>query len=269
MVRKKLVNSFFFYGTIYLGDNMKKRLFVILLLIIVLIISGCGKKKEEVKKEVVNDIRELKEEEIDNLMSRIEALYYFDINPAKSFKTSELTNQEVLLWASYNIDMVGMEFGELESSAKEYLNFSLEPENILCMTHFNILDSSDYIYLYDVSSKTFVKNDNHSNHKKTGYYSFVINKYKESKYENGNYIVKVYKLFSDTSYTGSLNNMMKFNWFRSYSDAKSNKDSLISGDAYTVKEKFDSIDSSKLIEYTYTFKLKDNRYVLYSYEIGE
>ena len=140
--------------------RMKKKI-LILLFISIFVLVGC-KKKEEVKEEVKKEVRALKEEEIAALSDYVDDLYYFDINPAKSFKTSELTNQEVLLWAAYNMGNIeGAAFSDLEEMAKNYLDFSLEPEHILCMTHSNILDSSDYSYLYDVEKKIFVKNDNH------------------------------------------------------------------------------------------------------------
>ena len=245
---------------------MKKKMLV-LFLVLSLFLFGCEKKEEKVPEEV-NEVRELKQTEIDDLLARIEDLKYFDINPAKSFKTTELTNQEVLQWASYGKDMNKMKFSDLEKRAVDYLNFSLEAEDLLCMTHSNILGSSDYSYLYDVSTKSYVKNKNHTNHKITGYYSYVVNRYKESKYENGEYIVKVYKLFSDTSFTGVINNQMRFNWYASYNDAKTGSKAVLRNEtAYSNNLK--KVSEKNLNTYTYTFRLKDGKYVLKSYVIEQ
>ncbi len=245
---------------------MKKKTLILFLLLSIFLI-GCGKQEEEVVEET-NEIRELKQEEIDDLLARIDSLRYFDINPAKSFKTTELTNQEVLQWASYGKDMNKMKFSELEKRAKEYLNFSLEAEDLLCMTHSNILGSSDYTYLYNVSTKSYEKNKNHTSHKITGYYSYVVNRYKESKYENGDYIIKVYKLFSDTSFTGSINNQMTFNWYASYNDAKKGTKAVLKNEtAYSNNLK--KVNEKSLNTYTYTFRLKDGNYVLKSYVIEQ
>jgi len=244
---------------------MKKKLLILFLFLSMFMVVGC-KKKEEVKPKVENEIRDLTDVEIEELMARIGGLHYFDINPAKSFKTSELTNQEVLLWAfeqkkSYD----EIKFEDLEKLASKYLDYSLEPENILCMTHFNILGPSDYSYLYIPASKTFEKNKNHTAHKITGYYSWVIDSYRESKYENGNYIIKVSKLFSDTSNTGGIENYTKYDWFKSYNDAKNNTNPIVKNEtAYKVKA-----DNSKLNTYTYTFVLKNGNYVLKSYVIEQ
>lgn len=270
MVRKKLVNSFFFYGTIYLGDSMKKKLLVLFLFLSIFMIVGCGKKKEEEKPKVVDEVRDLKEDEINTLMERVNYLYYFDINPAKSFKTSELTNQEVLLWAVGIRSVDEFEFEELVNRAEEYLDFSLEPENVLCMTHSNILGSSDYRYIYDASSKTFKVNKNHEKHSEFGYYSAVFNKYVSSSYKNGDYIITVNKLFSTTNNNPWVSRDFEKNYYATYKDAKLDTNPvLVNTYSKDVEQKFDSVDSSKLVKYTYTFKLKNGNYVLKSYEIEQ
>ena len=242
---------------------MKKKI-LILLFISLFILVGC-KKKEEVKEKPKDEIRDLKESEIEALTQRVGDLYYFDINPAKSFKTSELTNQEVLLWA------VGIRsVDEFEFEAEEYLDFSLEPENVLCMTHSNILGSSDYRYIYDASSKTFKVNKNHEKHSEFGYYSTVYDKYVSSSYKNGDYIITVNKLFSTTNYNPWVSRDFERNYYATYKDAKLDTNPvLVNTYRKDVEQKIDSVDSSKLVKYTYTFKLKNGNYVLKSYEIEQ
>ena len=270
IIRKKLVNSFFFYGTIYVGDKMKKNVLILMLFLSIFILFGC-KKKEEEKEVVKDDIRELKEEEINDLMGLVEELYYFDINPAKSFKTTDLTNQEVLLWASFKMgNMDGVEFKELEELASKYLDFSLEPEHIICVTHFNILDASANSYLYDPDSKSYKKNDTHTSHSENGYYSIVYNNYVSSSYKNGDYIITVNKLFSSTDYYPWVSRDFARNYYASYLDAKYDKNPVLNK-VYSkeASEKIKTIDSSKLVKYTYTFRLKNDNYVLKSYQIEQ
>ena len=269
IIRKKLVNSFFFYGTIDLGDRMKKKSLIIIL-ILALCFVGCGKKDDNTKKKKPDEIRELEKSEINDLMELVDYLYYFDINPAKSFKTSELTNQEVLLWAAGTRDMNGVPFAGLEEKALEYLDFSLEPEHINCMTHFNLLGTSDSIYLYDSNTKTFVKNDSHQKHSDTGYYSYVVNRYVSSQYKNGDYSITFVKLFSDTNAVLAMSSdaAKDRNWYTNYFDAKNKTNVILTkADLSEAKDKLDKMELDGLVKYTYTFRLKNGRYVLKSYQI--
>lgn len=248
---------------------MKNKI-LIFIFFIVLILSGCG-KKDEVKQEEIDDIRELKETEINTLMDLVDDLYYFDINPAKSFKTSELTNQEVLLWAVNNRGFSNkLPFSELADMAMKYLDFSLEPENVLCMTHYHVLGTSDYVYLYDIDNKYFVKNDNHVSHSNKGYYSNVVNRYVESKYENGKYIITVVKLFSDTNYNPDSKSQIN-DYYVSYNAAKEEKNPVLkSVNSLSVKDKLIKMNNiNELVKYTYTFKIKNDNYVLTNYLIEQ
>lgn len=248
---------------------MKKKLFIFLLLFISLLLVGCGKKKPPVVEEKKDEVRELTEEEIDFLMNRVGELSFFDINPAKSFKVNDLTNQEVLLWATSNVNVLETSFADLEKKALDYLDFSLEPEPILCMTHSNVLGTSDYLYLYNVSEKNFIKNVGHVAHNEDGFYSYVLNRYDSSRLENDNYIITVYKLFSDTNarYGLSTDSTFERNWYSSYVDAKYKQNSLARGNNEKAQADLNSMGTEKLIKYTYTFKMKNNNYILKNYEI--
>ena len=248
---------------------MKKSLLVLFLFLSLFLLIGC-KKKEEEKPKQVDEVRDLKEDEIKALTQRVEELYYFDINPAKSFKTSELTNQEVLLWAAGLGDASNVSFSEYEKKAIDYLDFSLEPENILCMTHSNKLGSSDYKYIYDVNTKKYVKNKAHINHSETGYYAYVVNRYISSSYKNGDYIITFSKIFSDTDRSIDVNvdSLIKRDWYKTYQDAKNKKDPVMSKFDYKKAEEFFNKNGAYK-KYTYTFKLKNGNYVLKSYVIEQ
>ena len=249
---------------------MKKKLLVLLMIISSFLVIGCGKKEDNSKKKKPDEIRELEKSEIHDLTEMVDNLYYFDINPAKSFKTSQLTNQEVLLWAAGMRNMNGVEFSELEERALEYLDFSLEPENINCVTHFNLLGTSDFSYLYDSNTKTFVKNDHHQSHSDTGYYSYVVNRYVSSQYKNGDYIITFVKLFSDTNtYMEASSDIARDrNWYTNYFDAQNQNNAVLKKASYSeAQDKLDKMELDGLVKYTYTFKLKNDRYVLKSYEI--
>lgn len=246
---------------------MKRK--ILILLFISLLLFGCGKKNKEVKQEEVIKTRELTQEEITNLMNRIQDLSYFDFNPARSFKTNELTNQEVLLWASSRLDVLNSPFAVFEEEALDYLDFSLEPENILCMTHSNILGTSDYLYIYNVETKSYIKNVGHRIHSDEGYYSYIVNRYSDSRFEEDNFIISVYKLFSDTTavYGASEDTTRKRNWYYSYSDAKNKVNPVSYNNNESALNDLNNIDPSNLIKYTYTFKMKNDNYVLKSYVI--
>jgi hypothetical protein len=255
---------------------MKKKIVIVFFLIISLFLFGCEKKKKENVEEEKVEIRDLTEDEKTTLLEKVDALYYFDINPAKSFKVSDLTNQEVLLWAVYDTDIINIPFADFEKKAADYLDFSLEPENILCMTHSNILGASDYLYLYNVNDKNFIKNVSHVEHSNKGYYSFVINSYVNSTYQNGDFIVWINKLFTDTDLTvySSVNTAIvpsaKRNWYTNYADAKNKTNAFLQGKNYDeAKELLDVKDAEGLVTYKYTFKLKNGNYVLKSYEIEQ
>ena len=210
------------------------------------------------QKEIVK--RDLTEEEHNSLIKRINELKRLDYLD-KSFKPIELSNQEVLQFASTLVNMDGVEFSKLEEIAKNYLDFSLEPENLICMTHFNKLGTSDNIYLYDTDTGKFVKNTNHISHKETGYYSNIYNfAVDQGRLEDNKYILKVYKVFSDTD--------SKHNYYKSYGDAVAEKGVLSIG-TNSLNENDIKKYVNDLKIYTYTFELKDNNYVLVNYEIGE
>ena len=248
---------------------MKKNILIICcaLLLVIFIITGIilitkdddpelieTPKQEEVVK------RDLSQEEHNAILKRVNDLKRLDYLD-KSFKPIELSNQEVLQFASTLVDMEGIEFSKLEEIAKNYLDFSLEPENLLCMTHFNKLGTSDYSYIYNTDTKKFSKNTNHISHKETGYYSNIYNfAVDQGRFEDNKYIFKVYKVFSDTS--------AKHNYYKSYGDAVLEQNELSVG-----SNSLNDNDIKKYVNdlkvYTYTFELKDNNYVLINYEIGE
>ncbi len=249
---------------------MKKKLLIILLLI--LIITGCGKRKNEnvveEKKEI--EIREINEAEQEALMNKIEELKQLDYN-AKSFKVNELTNQEVLQFIFYKYrDNVSksIDFKSLEAYLDNYMEFPLEPENILCMTHFNRLGGSDYIYLYNIYDESFEDNKNHFSHPNNGYGSDIFNKYVSGKVEGDKYIIRVYKVFSSI-----LNEQRDYNvsFYRSYKDAEKKENKLFNTTyngryAIDIEKEMDKYDD--LYVYQYTFKKVDDKYLLVSYEIN-
>ena len=253
---------------------MKKRLLILFFLFVSLLLIGCEKKNKEEVEEEKNEVRELTSEEKSTLLEKVDALYYFDINPAKSFKVNDLTNQEVLLWASYGVDVLKTTFADFEKKAADYLDFSLEPENILCMTHSNILGTSDYLYLYNVNEKNYINNDKHTSHNNKGFYSFVINQYVSSSYVNGDFKITFVKLFTDTDLVvySSVNTAIvpsaKRNWYTNYADAKNTTNPFLQAKNYDeAKEVLEHASDEGLVKYTYTFKLKNGNYVLKSYEI--
>lgn len=249
---------------------MRKRIFIIILLL--LIITGCGKRKNEnvveEKKEI--EIREVSEEEQNVIMKEIDELEYLDYY-SKSFKVNELTNQEVLQFIYYlykdNVSN-SINFKALEEYLGNYMEFPLEPDNVLCNTHFNRLGGSDYIYLYNIYNDNYEENKNHYMHPRDGFGSDVFNKYVSGKVEGNKYTIRVYKVFSSI-----LNENRDYNvsFYRSYKDS-SNKENSVFKTTYNgryainIEEEMNKYDD--LYIYEYIFKKENDKYLLVSYEIN-
>ena len=248
---------------------MKK---IIIGLVLILCLCGCGKRvNENVKEPEKNiEIRDINEDEKNILMKEIDDLEYLDYY-AKSFKVNELTNQEVLQFIFYLYkDNIAndINFSSLEEYLGNYLDFPLEPENILCNTHFNILGGSDYLYLYSIYDDTYSLNENHNYHPKNGFGSDVFNKYVSGKVEGDKYIVRVNKAFSSI-----LNENRSYNesFYRSYNEASSKENKLFDATyngSYNknILKEMEAFDD--LYIYEYTFKKVNDKYLLVSYEIN-
>ncbi len=249
-----------------------KKIMVGLLFILGFLIVGC-EKKEEVKEETKVEIRELTKQEQNSLIRRITELEYLDFYN-KNFIPSDLTNQEVLR-VSYEIyklnnkgvDPFNVSFSDLEVIAKEYLGFSLEPENITCDTHFYVSHESSDLLLYDIDTGKYVYNDSHLGHGSGGIRSKVINFYVSGKVEGDRATIVVHKLFSEILgdvYEGKLG------YYSSYSNAKEYKSVLFKA-MYNddLKDEYDKLDKSKLVSFTYVFDIVDGKYVLSEYKLGE
>jgi len=248
---------------------MKKKILIVLF-VLLFILTGCGNKTEEKDDNNDNVVkwRDLSEEELNSVLNTIDDLKYLDYY-GKSFKPSELTNQEVLRFVSSLIGEVdGVKFSDLANMADEYLGFSLEPENIICVTHYNILGTSSDLYLYDSSTGTYKYNDNHDGHGGGGFESMIVNKYIDSKTDGENVEVNVYKAFSDIlgDITGET-----YAYYATYEDAGNGENALFSNSTYEdATTNLDNLgDSDKLVKYTYKFVLKDGKYVLTEYIINK
>ena len=245
---------------------MKKIFFMIVVLVGIFSIVGCEKNEEYSGKKVENS-RELNENEITDLMNVIDDLFYIDYYN-KDVIPRTLTNQEVLR-ISYEVITKNnlskqISFKDLEIIAMNYLGFGLEPESLICDTHYNIQDDGgkDY-YIYDVSSGNYIFNNRHQTHSNAGLRTKVYNKYVSGFESEGTYTVVVNKLFSQILGDSYANDLI---YYKSYEDAKNNKNELFKS-AKVDDHYFDDY-SNYLINYTYTFNLVDGNYVLTSYDIG-
>lgn len=247
---------------------MKRKLLLVVLLFLPLLLVGCGKEKEIVK-EVTPVKRNLTTEEINGMMGIINDLEYMDYYN-KNIVPVKLNNQEVLRISYEVLESKGkvvygeLTFSELEEVARNYLGFSLEPENLICDTHF-VLESGQGadILIYDVDTGIYNYNNKHLGHGAGGLESVVYNSYSSGYELDGTYTIVVKKLFSEILgdiYEESLN------YYPSYSDAQNGTNKLFSSsnvdDSYFIQY------GDKLKEYTYTFKLVDNHYILTSYTIN-
>lgn len=247
---------------------MNKKIILLFILCLPFILVGCG-REEKVKEEVVVEKRELTTEEVTGMMSVINDLEYMDYYN-KDIVPVKLNNQEVLRISYEVLEKNGkaihgkLTFTELEEVARNYLGFSLEPENLICDTHF-VLESGQGadILLYDVNTGIYNYNDKHLGHGAGGLESNVYNSYVSGYELDGTYTIVVNKVFSEILedvYDESLS------YYPSYEDAQNTTNKLFR--ASNVSDDYFVQYKDKLKEYTYTFKLVDNHYVLSSYKIG-
>ena len=139
------------------------------------------------------------------------------------------------------------------------MDFPLEPENILCNTHFNILDGSDYRYLYNIYTEKYEVNSKHVNHIDTGFGSDVLTEYIDGKVEGDYYIVEVYKVFSDIYGTGGNS------YYSTYNYASLKEKAIYSGNK---EELWKKVDRTLLSKYVYKFIKENDTYLLKEYEIN-
>lgn len=259
---------------------MKKKFLLLFVVIFVVFLTvGCDKKdNDEIKSGEIKESkpRELTKEEIKDLMDRINVLQYIDYF-AKDLKNTDLTNQEALQISFDIASLKGIEkykFKDLEKIANDYLGFSLEPEDLLCVSHFNVLGGSEYIMLYDSTDGIYKYNDSHLGHGAGGFGADVYNKYADSEVKDDVYTINVYKVFSDV-YTDVLNDEIYY--YRTYNDAIKLSNHLFKIDidfnSYDKTadpwRKIDEVPVTDLIKYTYTFVKKGDSYVFTSYKIAK
>lgn len=247
---------------------MKKNVFFVLFFLLSFFVVGCMDQKEKGKEEDTaksEEVRELNKDEQETIMGVIDDLRYLDYY-GKSFKVSDLNNQEVLQFGISLVDEVeGLKFVDLEKLVHRYLDFSLEPEDIICVTHYNVMGSSANLYLYNSTTGDYTYNEKHLGHGGGGFSAFVVNRYVSSKVSDGVYEVVVYKAFSDI--LGDVSGESS-DYYPSYNDAVFQKNKLFTAnheDAASTLNQYTAVD--QLVKYTYTFKLKDNHYVLTKYDI--
>lgn len=247
---------------------MKKAYVIFILLISLFLIGGCStniKDEETVKVEK----RELAENEKSSLMEVINKLAYMDYYN-KDVVPRNMANQEILRLSYEILALEGkvasgeLNFSDLENVAMNYFGYGLEPENLVCDTHYNIQDAGGAdIMIYNVETGVYTNNSNHLGHGSGGLRTEVYNNYVEGDYTDGTYTIVVNKLFS-----GLLGEPYdsKLSYYATYGDAINSKNELFKSNMIDLN-KFNEYQD-KLVKYTYTFQLKDDNYVLTSYKIG-
>lgn len=224
----------------------------------------------EITKEEYNEIRDfyqgLKEEvtnmEKTSLTTRVEKLEPADWL-GKSFKTEDLTNEELLrlgfelFGPTKNSGFVDITFTSLN---KTYIRgyFGREdasPKDITC-------SCGKVITTYNSGNDTFTwDSEFHYLAHRSSVYNEILDMYKvEDKY-----IVRVYKIFSDTMENSSID---KYNFYSTYNDAVNKENILFT---VTTEDEFtsalSSLENDKKVLYTLTFK-KDGTFKLVNYEIN-
>lgn len=225
----------------------------------------------EITQEEYNDInkfyQDLKVEttkmETDSLTKRVDNLAPVD-QLGKSFKTSELTNDE-LLRLGYSIFGPVKNFGFLditfENLNRTYIKgfFGREDataKDILC-------SCGETIATYNSSNDTYTWDQefHYLNHK-----SDTFNEIKDMYKIEDKYIVEVYKIFPDLLMNSSTT---QYNFYATYNDAANQENALFT---VTNEDEFtnalENLDDSQKVLYTLTFK-RDGTFKLVNYEINK
>ncbi len=245
---------------------MKNKIYIIIILILSLFFTiGCEKQKNEAKKVEV-EVEQLSNSDKEILLKIVAELKYMDYY-GKNILPRNLTNQEALrisyeiLKSRDNID--NLYFDDLENIAISYLGFGLEPENLLCDTHFVLSSGTNSdILIYNTNTKKYEKNNQHINHVDNGIRTDVYNNFVSGTKNGNEYVITVNKIFSGLlghSYDASST------YYVSYKDSVSYENVLFSGGK--VNESTFTKYKDKLLEYSYKFRYVDGNYVLSSYTI--
>lgn len=215
---------------------------------------------------VVEPIPEaLTEEETEDLLAIIEKIEPIDFL-GKSFKTEELTNDEMLrltydIFGAQEYGIVGIEGNYFrESIAKEYFGYdNLEMTDMICGCGATLAtyDADQDQYSWD---GTFHNYEAHT--------CDVYNEYLEAYKLEEQYIVSAYKLFPDLIENSSTDTI---HFYVTYEDAKNQQDAVVTAaNEEELTEALASIDPAELVIYTYFFeKDAQDRFILVEYSIGE
>ncbi|MBO5452374.1 MAG: DUF5301 domain-containing protein [Clostridia bacterium] len=199
-----------------------------------------------------------------SIKKRVDKLKVVD-QMGKSFKTSELTNDEVLrlgyclFGPTQNFGFISTTFEDLQ---RTYLNgwfgrSDCTPKDITCFC-------GEVISKYNPANDEFTWDDNfHYLDHSAKSYDEIIEMYQIE----DRYVVKLYKIFPDIMMNS---NPSQFNFYPTYNDAVNKTNVLFT---VTNEDEFEnavkSLDDSKKTSYTMTFKLVKGSYKLVEYKIND
>lgn len=229
--------------------------------------NGIYEITQEEYTDIVKFYQELKVEpmmiEIQNIENRIDKLDPVD-QLGKSFKTSDLTNDELLRMGFCLFGPVknfGFEDITFEDLNRTYINGffgrdDVQPKDILC-------SCGKLISTYNRSNDTYTwdKKFHYLDHKSDTY-----NEIKDIYKVEDRYIVEVYKIFPDLLKHSSTT---QYNFYATYNDAANKENPLFT---VTNEDEFikaaETLDDSKKVLYTLTFKRIKGSFKLENYEIN-
>lgn len=255
---------------------MKKFL---ILLVSILLVTSCGnvvstndndskETKKESKKEEKIEVTSTEKEELLDLVNK---LHDFDLYQ-DDVEVKDMSNEELLEFAinyrfynnsrPYNSDV---KLDEIETLLSSVLyNVSITPEDIKCPYCGSVN------LIYDKDKKEFVYNEKHLGH---GFSDVtVLNRLKDVYYENGKYVIVVYKAISEyvdvdypMYYYASMKDVASYDEDKAIFKLKLNEYFMVEGDP---EEEFAKISNDKLVEHKYYFVKKDGNFLLESYKIN-
>lgn len=224
------------------------------------------KPQEPTKKEE----RELTKSEQEALMSSIDKLQFVDFYN-KNIDTPKDYNNQELMWIA--LGMMG-QYGESidAKSITDKLNKNLYEHDLEMEDLYDWVCDTPY-YKYNSNTNVLSYNEEHTGHGGGRFAANVINRFAEGKVNGDEYVITVYKMFSELLELG-----VSSKYYATYSDAKAQKNAIYDvgdiGDMYEdlteseQKKILADLSEDKLVKHTYVFVKKGNDFQLKSYKIG-
>lgn len=215
-------------------------------------------------------IKELSQNEIDDLMEIIDKLYIVDERDENIDENHKLSNQQLLEFAFANTKIIKetnslyekeWNYNDLNETVNKYFGIDLIKEDYLCP-----LDKHAF-YKYDTKNDKYIFNKEHLGHGGPEIID-VINLYSSSYSKKDIYTIKVKKAFSSDMNENPDNEAIYNKNYNSYLYPEDDLFEVYGENRNEVfKNAREKVEGYKdeLYEYTYTFKKENGNYIFLTY----